>query len=466
MTALSVPASRSEKKEIIRGLIVLGAPIALQNLIGSSLNLLDSVMIGSLGTPQIAGVAIANQIFFLLNLFMFGVGSGTMVFTAQYWGNRDNAGIQRGLGLCLVVTMCGAGIFFSASQAAPGWIISLFSTDPVVIGYGGRFLRIVSFGFLFQAVSAAFSYVLRSIERTRMPLVAGSISLLLNTFLNWGLIFGNLGMPKLGVEGSGFATATARLVEMLIILGAVYGARNRSPLAAGFRQLFAFNRAYLKKYFTVILPVVGNEFGWALGVALEAVVFGHMGTESIAAYNIADTAIKLVIVAFMGTTSANAIIVGKRIGEGDIPGAMRTADYCTRIAPLMGAAMGLALVGLSFVVPLLFNVTPAVRSLARIGMIIFGCAMPVRITNWHLIVGVLRAGGDTRFSMLLDVVGTWLVSLPLVILAGLVFHAPFWVVYACTLTEDLPKLFVGIPRLRSRKWLNDLTERLPGGPGR
>ena len=179
----------------------------------------------------------------------------------------------------------------------------------------------------------------------------------------------------------------------------------------------------------------------------------------IAAYNIADTAIKLVIVAFMGTTSANAIIVGKRIGEGDMPGAMRTADFCASIAPLMGAAMGLALVGFSFVVPLLFNVTPAVRALARIGMIIFGCCMPIRITNWHLIVGVLRAGGDTRFSMILDVGGTWLVSLPLVILAGLVFHAPFWVVYACTLTEDLPKLFVGIPRLRSRKWLEVISPK-------
>jgi putative MATE family efflux protein len=451
--------SRDDSRQLVRSLVTLGGPIALQNLIGSSLNMLDTVMIGSLGTAQIAGVAIANQIFFLLNLFLFGTGSGTAVFTAQYWGNRDLAGIRRSLGACLVVTMSGALLVFALSQAIPRQLIALFSPDPEVIGYGSRFLRVVSIGFLFQGVSAGYIYVLRSVERTRMALVAGAASLALNTFLNWCLIFGHLGAPALGVEGSGIATATARFVELAIVIAAVYRRKSRSPLAARPREMFRLDPYFFRKFVAVILPVVGNEVGWALGLVVEMAVFGHMGTASVAAYNIADTAIKLVIVVFFGTTNANAIIVGKRIGQQDRDGAVRAAGFCMRLAPALGAVLGGVLAALSLVVPGLFNVDPQVRLFAATAMVIYGCGMPLRMFNWHMIVGIMRAGGDTRFAMAMDVGGTWLVSIPLVAVAGLLLGAPFWLVYVATMMEDIPKAIIGVRRVRSLKWLNDLTGR-------
>jgi Na+-driven multidrug efflux pump len=247
---------------------------------------------------------------------------------------------------------------------------------------------------------------------------------------------------------------------MAIILGAVYLRQGpggeRHILAARPAELLGFGRDYARRFWKVTLPVVGNELGWALGFTVPTVVFAHMGTDSIAAYNIADTAIKLVLVVFFGTTNANAVLVGKKIGEEDEAGARTTANFFALIAPLMGASMGLALAGCSLFVPLFFNVSGTVRSWAAVGMVIFALDMPIRMFNWHVIVGILRAGGDTRYSMVLDVGGTWLVSVPLCALAGLVLGLPFWMVYAATLVEDIPKVFMGIARLKSGKWLNNL----------
>jgi Na+-driven multidrug efflux pump len=272
-------------------------------------------------------------------------------------------------------------------------------------------------------------------------------------------------MPALGVEGSGVATATARFVELAIVLGVVYRRGSHSPLAARPREMFKLDPYFFRKFFKVILPVLGNEVGWGLGLAVEMAVFGHMGTASIAAFNIADTAIKLVIVVFFGTTNANAIIVGKRIGQQDQAGAVRAAGFCMRLAPVLGVILGGMLAALSLVVPGFFNVDQQVRAFAATAMVIYGCGMPLRMFNWHMIVGIMRAGGDTRFAMALDVGGTWLVSIPLVAAAGLLFGAPFWLVYILTMMEDVPKAIIGVRRVRSLRWLNDLTGR-PGTEGK
>jgi putative MATE family efflux protein len=455
---LKLPPDRGP---LLASILALAGPIALQNLIGSSLNLVDNVMIGSLGAKSIAGVALANQVFFLLVLFFYAIGSGAAIFTAQYWGKGDLAAIRRILGLSLTVMMAGGLLFFAAAQAIPGVLIGIFSPDPEVVAIGSRFLRIVSWGFLFQAASLSFVSVLRSIERVRMPLVAGAVSLALNTFLNWALIFGRFGLPALGVSGSAIATVIARIVELGIVTAAVYGRKQadgtRQLLAARLGELFDFSRDEMRKFWTVVLPVVANEVGWALGFLVPAIVFAHLGTDYIAAYNISDTAIKLVIVLFFGTTSASAILVGKRIGEGDYERAHSTANFVALTAPIMGAAMGLALAGFSLFIPLLFNVGAGVRAWASLGMFIFALDMPLRVFNWHVIVGILRAGGDTRYSMVLDVGGTWLFSVPLCAVFGLVLGLPYWMVYAATLSEDIPKVFMGVARLRSGKWLNDMT---------
>jgi putative MATE family efflux protein len=454
-----------DRRELSRALLVIGVPIALQSLVGSSLNMLDSLMIGSLGTARIAGVALANQVFFVLNLFIFGVGSGAGVFMAQYWGGRDVAGIRRSLGASLIVTLAGTAAFFAAAQAAPGAIIALFSSDPEVIEPGAQFLRIVSVGFLFQAVSASWTFALRSTERTRLPLVASAISLAVNTFFNWVLIYGTLGFPALGVVGSGIATAGARFLEMAIIVAGSYrrgrlpgGERApRPPAAARLRELFSLDLHFLRRFAVVVLPVVGNEAGWALGMAVEAAVFGHMGASAVASFSIADTAIKLVILVFFGVVNASAVIVGKRIGAGDKDGALAAASYYARLAPLSGLGLGAIVAGLSFLVPSLYNVGPGVRWDATLAILIFSANLPLRFFNWEVIVGVLRAGGDTVFSLAMDVGTTWLVGLPLTAIGGLVLGAPFWLVYLLTLTEDLPKAVFGYARMRSRRWLNDLT---------
>jgi Na+-driven multidrug efflux pump len=173
---------------LTRQLVTLATPVALQNLIGASLAMVDTIMIGNAGAATISGVALANQLVFLLNILLFGIGSATVVLTAQYWGKRDIPAIRRSLGLSMVIMIAAATMFFAIAQLAPRAAINLFSPDPTVIDVGARFLRLVSWSFLCQAVSTAFVNVLRSIELVRMPLIAGAVSLAVNTVLNWCLI--------------------------------------------------------------------------------------------------------------------------------------------------------------------------------------------------------------------------------------------------------------------------------------
>ncbi|HSV56444.1 MAG TPA: MATE family efflux transporter, partial [Magnetospirillaceae bacterium] len=200
----------------------LALPIALQNLLASAVNLLDTVMVGSLGASELAAVGLGNQVYFLLLILVFGISSGSGVFTAQYWGRKDDAGIKRTAGMAMTLGLGASLAFLTVSFAVPRLVLGLYSRDPVVLGLGAAYLRIAAWSFPAMAVSFAFSVALRGVERVRLPLAATAVSLTANLVLNWILIFGRLGFPALGVAGAAWATVVSRWLEAAIVLGISY----------------------------------------------------------------------------------------------------------------------------------------------------------------------------------------------------------------------------------------------------
>jgi putative MATE family efflux protein len=442
-------------KEFYRGLFAVALPIALQNLIGSLVNALDTVMIGRLGTVEIAAVGLGNQVFFLLNMVLFGIGSGSAVFVAQFWGKKDLAGIRRTAGLCLSLGVAVAAAFSVLCRFAPESVLGLYSADPAVVAAGAVYLRELSLSFVPFAVSFAFTLVMRSVERVRLPVVATLISLMANLVLNWLLIFGIGPFPALGVLGAARATVISRLAETVILVSVSYA--RSYPFAGSLRELFGFDRAFIARFLGIALPVVVNETIWALGISAQNVIMARTGTGLIAAYSILNTISQLAWVFFMGLGNGAAVLIGKRIGQGEQGKARDYASLITRFAPLTAAGVALLLIPLSLLVPILFRVGPEVAAAARIMFALLALSYPFRAFNMSMIIGVCRAGGDTIFGAVYDLLFLWTVAVPGAALASFVFAAPGPVIYLCFLAEEPLKAMIGLHRLRSGKWLHDVT---------
>ncbi len=455
-------------------LVKLSLPIAAQHLLMTTLNLVDTVMVGQLGEVQIGAIALGNQIFFLLMLFLFGVGSGSAVFAAQFWGRRDVAGVRRSMGLSLTLGLLGALVFTAGGIFAPRFLLSIFTTDPAVIAEGSGYLRIVAMSYIFTSITMGYAHALRSIGDTRLPMYATAISISLNIVGNYVLIFGAFGFPALGVRGAAIATALARVVELGVILTVVY--RRRGPVAAGLRELTRFDLAFVKRFLGRAMPVIFNEIFWSVGFTMYTVVFARMGTSHLAAYTISDTVGRLVLVFFIGSANAAAIMIGNTIGE-DSDHLRRThggtfADIDLRYSAPQRLSVSLLKV-LPFVsvllavlvffpiarwVPYLFAVSDDVRRMVTLLLRAFAVVKFAKILNLHIVVGILRGGGDTRFSLAIDVLFLWLVGVPMAFFAGLVMGWPVHVVYLFIGLEEIGKLLFGVNRIRSGRWINDLTE--------
>ncbi len=437
-------------------LLRISLPIVAQNLITSSLNLIDVAMIGQLGETAIASVGLANQIFFLLMLMLFGTYSGVGVFTAQLWGKGDRQGIHKVLGIGLGIGLTGSFLFSLLALGAPRTALGLYTQDPAVIATGASYLRIVGWAYMIFAVTAAFSSILRNTGFVRVPMVVSITALSLKTLLNFGLIFGNFGLPKLGVEGAAIATLVARLLECVLMLSVSY--LRKLPPAAKLRELVGFDRAFLTRVLKTSLPVLVNETLWSFGITTYNMVYGHIGTDAVAAVNIVASIENLAFVIFMGVSEATGIMIGHRIGAGEEHRAFGYARQ-TLIMSTIGAIMlGGTLILLSDFILSFYKLSDASLANAQNILRVIGSLLWIRVGNMTIIVGVLRAGGDTRFSMILDAGTVWFVGVPMAIIGGLVLHLPIYVVYLMVMCEEMVKWGIGIWRVASKRWINNLVQ--------
>jgi len=446
----------ARESSFLPDLLRLALPIALQNLVSALVNMFATIMVGSLGSASLAAVGLGNQVFFLLNLFLFGVATGGGVFSAQYWGKRDLAGLRRSFGLSLSIGLVAGLAFALAALLAPSFLIGLYSADPEVRALGASYLRVASLSYLPFALSLILGLTLRSVERVRLPLVASSISLALNVVLAWALIFGHLGLPALGVVGAAWATVIARLVEAAILLAAAIV--GKAPILGRLEELLDWSGAWPLRYLAVAWPVILNEVTWSLGITLYNVIIARVGTGAIAAFNVVNTVNQLAMVLFFGVANAASVMIGKKIGEGRTDIAFAWARGFASLSPFLGLGMAALLVPFRFVLPLLYDLDPAVLAEASTMLLVLAAIFPFKVFNLTLIVGICRAGGDTKFSMYYDLGGVWGLGVPLAALGAFVWGLPAWGVFLMTASDDFAKAFVGVWRLFSKRWIRDVTQ--------
>lgn len=447
-------------REYFDNLRKIALPIMLQQFVFAALNMLGVMFVGQKGETSVAAVGLAGQVAFLLNLVHFGIVSGAAMFTAQFWGKQDIPNLRRVLGLCLMFALSASTIFFSISQFAPEWFMRIYSTDEAVIKLGADYVRTFSWTFLFMAVSASYVLVMRSTGNVKTPAIISVGTLALNTVLSYALIFGYLGLPEMGIQGVAIAAVIARALECGFLLFVTYA--RKLPVAASIKELTDFDLAFAVKVIKPMLPVILNELFWSLGITTYNIIYGRMGTASIAAINIVSSIEQMAFVIFMSIGSATSVLVGNRIGAGKEDEAYVYAGHSLGIGVAGGILTGLFLQLIKTPILSLYNVSPEVLQNASYIINIVSVFLWVRINNMTIVVGVLRAGGDTKFSMFLDGIIIWIVGVPLAALGAYVFHFPVYFVYLCAMSEEATKWLLGMWRYRSRKWINNLANQVEG----
>jgi putative MATE family efflux protein len=438
----------------------IAVPIMIQQLVFSSLNMLAVVFVGQKGEVSVAAVGLAGQIAFLLNLVHFGIISGAAMFTAQFWGRGDIPNLRRVLGLCLMLAMAASLIFFAIAQFFPTQILSVYSKDPEVIRLGASYLRTFSWTFLFFGITFSYALIMRSTGNVKVPTTVSVIALLFNTLLSYSLIFGKFGLPEIGIRGAAIAAVLARAFECAALISIIY--LQKAPVAASLRELTDFDSAFVRKVIKPMLPVILNELFWSLGITTYNIIYGRMGTASFAAMNIVSTIEQVGFVVFIGISNATSVLVGNRIGAGKEHEAFLYAGRSIGLGILGGLLIGVILQFVKAPILSLYKVSPEVIENAGFLINVITFFLWVRVNNMTIVVGILRAGGDTRFSLFLDGIIIWLVGVPMAYIGAFVLHLPVYLVYLFAMSEEATKWLLGVSRYRSRKWINNLAAQVEG----
>ncbi len=452
--SLSLIRDYRNNKKFYRNLFAITLPIVLQNLIASSLNMLDTVMIGKVGETELAAVGIANQYYFLFTLFILGVSGGCGVLIAQLWGKKDKDNIKKVLSKALIISLLVSLAFLFVGFIMPEKIMRLFNKDVLVVSIGSEYLRITVISYIFTCITFTFASALRSIGNTKLPMFASLVGLITNGVLNYILIFGKLGIPALKTPGAAIATLIARIFECLIIIFVVYF--KDKILNIKLNNFRGLSKNLTKTFTKVTTPIVLNEICWGLGNVTYIGIYARIGTRAAASIQICSTIMNLFMVFTFGLAYAAVVIIGNEIGANREESAIEASKRISSISILIAFVLGIILFMLAKPITSFFNVSDEVKAASTYILYVYSLLMIVKVYNAVMIVGILRGGGDAAYGSILQGITLWFIGIPLAFTAAFILHLPVYYVVAFTAVEEIIKVFLIIKRFKSFKWLKNI----------
>jgi len=443
-------------KPFLKALAAIAIPVALQNLLTTTGSMVDTMMLATLGELTVGAVGLCAQFTSLMFAGYWGFVGGGMLFFAQYWGAKDEDGIDRAYGVTLTFMMIVATLFAGLAILAPEFVMKVYTDKASIQEIGVKYLRIVGFAYPMQILSMAMSSLLRATERVRIPLYASIASVLTNIVFNYLLIGGHLGFPALGVQGAALATVLAGVVNVAMIY--VLAKIQKFPFLFHFRKHFRWNREFLKEYLTKCFPIICNELFIGIGNMVINIVLGRQPEEAIAALAVFRTLEGLVIGFFAGFSNAASVLVGSCVGAGELNTAYQRAK---RLVLLCGSCILICCLTLMAAHKPLLTVMSLSGESLRIGtqMLMVYCVVAViRMCNW-VQNDTYRSAGETFYGTVLEISFMYLMLLPAVLLSGFVFKAPFLVVFLCCYIDEPIRFILMQWRMYSGKWIKPVTEQ-------
>lgn len=443
-----------KKKSFTSYLLTLTLPIIIQNLITTSLNLIDTFMIGRVGESELAAIGIANQFYFLFSLFIFGIAGGAAVLIAQLWGHNDRRQIKKVLAHSLMYASIIAGIFVTTGYMFTEEIISLFNSSERVLYHGSVYLNITLIGYLFTSISFVLAAGLRSVNHTKIPMYASVIGLITNIILNYMLIFGRAGFMPMGVQGAAIATLVARGIECLML---IYFVSHQVPeLTLGLKDFTNLHSATKNILHKVTLPILCNEACWGLGMVTYVGLYARLGIPQAAAIQVCSTVINLFMVIAFGLAYSALVIIGNDVGAGNQEKVLWASQKIRALGWKVGVGLGVLLFFIAPSLSNMFNVTPEVKWLVTTVLRVHSVLFPLRMVNMIMIVGILRGGGDAMFSTVTQGLVMWCVGIPLTYVAANVLGWELPVVVSVLFVESVIQGIIIQKRYKSNRWIKKL----------
>lgn len=443
-------------REFTSSLTKIAIPVMLQSLIMTGLNTLDTFMITKLGTSSIAGVGLANQVFFFYSFILFGINTGASILLAQSYGADDLVRVRKSMGYALKFSFLISVIFQIMAYFIPEVLIGLFTKDLEVIKAGSAYMRVVSFSYIVTGLSFALGIAMRSTGNARSPFIASFISFFVNGFFNYCFIFGKFGFPRMGVAGAAVGTILARFTEFIVLMYVLK--KFRGPLYDKVSVILKSDRDFRKEFIVVVTPVLIEESLWSLGQVVYSAIYAKIGVNAMAAIQVAQAISNMLYVIARGVSSAAAVVIGIEIGKKKLERAHDMACKSLTIGATCGLLLGMVLIFVPHILLMLFpDLTPEVRDASRLALMAFGATYFIRMYNSVLIVGVFRGGGDVKYSMTLEMICSWLIGIPCAAIGVIFFNVPLWVAILLTSADDLAKMTVGTPRVLKKKWIKVLS---------
>ncbi len=451
-------------RKFYKNVMIIAIPIIIQNMITNFVGLLDNIMVGAIGTEQMTGVSIVNQLMFVFNLAIFGAISGPGIFTAQYYGKRDHAGVRATMRFKLIISAIILAVAIIVFRAKGEMLIRLFMTDTqagldpeAIFTHAAKYLGVMLIGLIPFTLSNAYSGTLRETEQTRVPMIAGTVATFLNLALNYVLIFGHFGAPKLGVVGAAVATVISRFAEFFIITIWAHTHTNECPYIKGLYKSLSIPTDLVRKILYRGTPLFLNEFMWSVGMSALTQRYSTRGLDVVAAVNISNTIFNLFNVMVISMGSVVAIIIGNLLGASKNDEAVETDRKLITLAVITCALLGFGEFLAAPLFPELYNTEPEIKRLATELLRVNACWLPIHAflnTSYF----TLRSGGKTIITFIFDSVLILTTSFPLAYALSTFTSMTILPLYICVQLADLIKVALGAIFLKKRIWINNLVD--------
>lgn len=434
----------------------IAIPVTLQAMLQNSFTMIDQVMIGQLGSVSIAAIGLAGKFSSIFNFLVSAVAAVAGIMIAQYMGKKDGKEVNRSLSVNLVVALGLAVLFMVFCLFGANPIMSLYTKDEATKQVAAAYLRIMGGTFLPLSLASLFATQLRCMEKATLPLYGSIAAALVNTGLNYVLIFGKFSFPALGVEGAAIATVISQIANFFIIfLGFLYydkKAENRYHFALDLES------SKIRQYIHMLLPLLLTESLWCLGENVYTIIYGHIGTLDCAAMTLTNPIQGLIIGALSGLSQAAGILIGKTLGEKEFDKAYEDAKKLLWYGFVSSVVLSVILILCSKWYVSIYQVEDVVKEIGRKLLFVFALMAPVKVQNMIVGSGIIRSGGKTKYLMWIDIIGTWGFRVPLGLLTAFVFHMSIPWVYFILSLEECVRLLIAYTVFRKKIWIQSLED--------
>ncbi len=445
----------TKDKTFYRTLFSMMIVVALQNVVTYSVNMVDNIMLGRLSQEALSGAATVNQIFFMVDQFALSIGNTLVAIAAQYWGQKKLQPIRTLTGIALKLGLIVSAVIIAICAFFPDQVLRIFTNSPEIIAEGKQYLFIIMWTFALFIVSNILMAALRAVGTVKIAFYTSVVSLCINAFGNYVLIYGKMGFPQLGIRGAAISTLIARIAELLIVV--IYIAKVDKKLDLFHRDLFKFNRDLKRDYTKVYIPIMISQVLWGVSVPMQTAILGHLSADAIAANSVATTFYQYLKVVVLAMSATSAVLIGNAIGRGNMREIKQEARTISVIDVAVGICLGLLLIALRKPLLSLYNLDATATDLALTLIVLMGFIMMTMSYQMPVSFGLIQGGGDAKFTMKMNMISTWCIVMPLSFMAAFWWKLPVPLVVLVIQSDQIFKCLPTFIHFRKYTWMKKLT---------